>query len=208
MILDLNGLLFGIFRELLVFLEQFKGQRLRKSFGIGRFIGGIRAFSLVERVRIGLLKLLAAVFNDALCHIHCQRICFATFVQYCDRFGEGEVSLGRIYKINGKSICLICDSLMPQAEANGDLACAAELQWARAGGFDVIAGIFIDICQDLLCPVLTISVSQSLDQQPRCGRGLDVGNSQLAFIYWRSQILDAGGTGGVPPAPSAPYLKG
>lgn len=63
---------------------------------------------------------------------------------------------------------------MPQAEANGDLACAAELQWARAGGFDVISGIFIDIRQDLLCSVFTISVSQSLDSSHADGRGLDV----------------------------------
>ena len=174
---------------------QFKGQRLLEGLGVGGFVGAVRALSLIQGVGVVFLELGTAIFDDALGHLHGQRIGLIPLVQHSHRLREGEVALGGVHIVDGQALCLGRHRLVAQAKAHGDFPGLTELQRGRAGGLNVVPCVGIDVVENRLCPVLPIFRNQRLHQQPRGRGGLNIGHRQETGIDRIGQILQAGGHG-------------
>ena len=136
--------LFALLRELLVLLQQINGQLFRKYLRIGRFIRGVCALSVVQRVRIVGLELFPSILNDALRHLHGKWIRIVSLIHHGNRLCQAEIALLRIYKINRKTVFFIRNRLLPESEADGNLAGAHFLERSGSGILQVVSHILID----------------------------------------------------------------
>src|SRR5699024_5158954 len=107
-------------------------------------------------------------------HLHGKRIRIVSLIHHGNRLCQAEVAFLRIYKINRKTVFFIRNRLLPESEADGNLAGAHFLERSGSGILQVVSHILIDACQHFLRAVLAVCGHKRLDQQPRCGGGGDI----------------------------------